>query len=80
MSDFVKGIHKYPLLIFPEGVLQNGQQITQFKVGSFINLNDVMPFTVKIDRGTYGTSSDIVNEDPHWGYYLMCCSAPIGTI
>ena len=71
---------KYPLLIFPEGCVHNGEQIVQFKVGAFANLNAIMPFSIKIERGPYGTSADLVNEEPHWVYYLCCCSPPTGTI
>lgn len=62
VKEHENGKYKYPLLIFPEGCVHNGKQLVQFKVGAFANLNAVMPFSLKIDRGPYGVSSDLVNE------------------
>jgi len=55
-TKFVKGKIDAPLCIFPEGLTNNGEYLTQFKHGAFASLLEVQPFVLKYE-GLWGITT-----------------------
>jgi len=66
-------------MIYPEGTCCRGSDMIQFKIGAFLSLSSIQPFSISY-KSVWGICPDAVNGRPHTAFFLTSCMPPFGTI
>ena len=68
-----------PLMIYPEGATSRESELLQFKIGAFLSLTSIQPFSISY-KSVGGIRPDAVMGRPCTAVFINSCMPPFGTI